>query len=130
MKLQLLKKIKSFYIVFSAVSFCILTLTNCKYNKADILYPTNTNPVGCASISATFNANVSPIIITKCAIAGCHNSIAAGGVILQNYAQIFDAKDRINERAIIEKTMPISSPLSASEINIIKCWLESGAPNN
>lgn len=124
-------KKNSYFIISTVICIvCLAAFSNCTYNKADELYPINNSPVGCASIAATFNANVLPIITSNCATINCHNTTAAGGVILQNYTQIFDVKDRINQRAIIEKTMPINAPLTNAEINIIKCWLDSGAPNN
>jgi uncharacterized membrane protein len=110
--------------------FCIFLFPGCYYDNADSLYPGSNQPVNCATVPAKFGADISPLITAKCATAGCHNTTAAGGIILQNYTQISAAKNRINVRAVVEKSMPSSGPLSITEINSIKCWIESGAPNN
>ncbi len=108
----------------------ILSIQSCYYDKEDLLYPGSNQPVNCSTVAAKFSANVLPLITSKCAIGGCHDATASGGRIFQNYSQISAAKDRINARAVVEKSMPASGPLSAAEVSILQCWIESGAPNN
>lgn len=110
--------------------FLTISFTGCYVDKEELLYPGSTLQVDCTTAAAKFIADIQPIILSKCAISGCHDSNAAGGVILQSYAQISAKKDRINVRAIIEKTMPASGSLSTAEMTKIKCWIDSGAPNN
>jgi uncharacterized membrane protein len=108
-----------------------ITTTGCYYDKEELLYSGRTTAVNCTTISAKFAVDVKPIISTKCATAGCHNAASsAGGSILETYAQISAQSARVNQRSVIEKTMPTSGPLSPAEIAIIKCWVESGALNN
>lgn len=116
--------------IFILMTATIMLVQGCYYDKEELLYPGSNAAVDCSTINAKFAANVQPLISTKCAISGCHDATASGGLIFQNYSQISSAKDRINTRAVVEKTMPVSGPLQPSEINIIKCWIESGAPNN
>jgi hypothetical protein len=104
-----------FILLFAATA----TMHSCYYDKEELLYPGTNTPVDCSTVNAKFAANVQPLISAKCATSGCHDATASGGLILQNYAQISGVKDRIN-----------AAPLQPSEINIIKCWIESGAPNN
>lgn len=108
----------------------VLSMQSCYYDKEDVLYPGSTSPANCATTAAKFSANVLPLITSKCAIGGCHDATASGGRIFQNYSQISAAKDRINVRAVVEKSMPSSGPLSTAEVNIIKCWIEGGGLNN
>ncbi|MBL0357793.1 MAG: hypothetical protein IPP72_13310 [Chitinophagaceae bacterium] len=108
----------------------MISATGCYYDKEALLYPGSNQVVDCATISAKFSTDVSPLIAGKCATSGCHDATASGGLIFQNYTQVSSAKDRINIRAVVEKSMPSAAPLQPSEINIIKCWIESGAPNN
>lgn len=115
---------------FFAAIMVIAAITGCYYDKEELLYPGSTAAVDCSTVQAKFGADVLPVISAKCATSGCHNGSASGGLVLQDYGQISGAKDRLNARALIEKTMPPSGPLQPSEINTIKCWLESGAPNN
>lgn len=124
MKIKL--TMKSFFLVVIAVS----AIQSCYYDKEELLYPGSNAAVDCATVNAKFGADVLPLITSKCATPGCHDATASGGVIFQNYAQINGVKDRINARAVVEKTMPAAAPLQPSEANIIKCWIESGAPNN
>jgi hypothetical protein len=37
---------------------------------------------------------------------------------------------RINERVILQKSMPPTGPLPPAEINQLKCWIAAGALNN
>jgi len=100
----------------------------CYYDKEEIIYPTASSD--CSTVNATFG-NVKSIMTSKCATAGCHNAAgAAGGTVLETYDQIKAKADRIRQRAIVERTMPPSAPLSTSEVAILKCWMSSGMPNN
>ena|SRR5687768_15736987 len=100
--------------------------TGCYYDKAELLYPGST--VDCSTVSATFT-NVKSIMANRC--NGCHNARdAAGGTVLETYDQVKAKADRINQRVIIEKTMPPGASLTAREIAILTCWISSGTPNN
>lgn len=106
----------------------LLMFGGCYYDKEELLYPSDT--IDCISVNATFTS-VKPIIAMKCATAACHNAAsAAGGTILETYDQVKAKADRINQRAIIDKTMPSDKPLNANEMAALKCWISSGAPNN
>jgi uncharacterized membrane protein len=105
-------------------------VSGCYYDKADLLYGTSA-PINCAATSAKFATDVNPIIQSKCATSGCHNSAsAAGNCVLVTYAQISAQSARINQRCVVEKTMPTGGPLPAAEMAILKCWIDSGSPNN
>lgn len=121
------KKIKT---GIPVVFLLIALVAGCTYNKEELLYPGSTGTVDCTTVSSSFKDDVKTIIDIKCATAGCHDATASGGFIFQNYTQINSAKDRIKAQAVVLKTMPQSGPLPTSEINILKCWIESGAPNN
>lgn len=108
----------------------IVLLTGCYRDKEELLYPGSTTPVDCSTVAAKFAADVQPIILSKCALPGCHDATASGGVILQNYTQVSAKKDRINVRVIIEKNMPPFGALLPGEIAKIKCWIDGGALNN
>ena len=106
----------------------LLIFVGCYYDKEELLYPSDT--IDCTAVNATFTS-VQPIIAMKCATAACHNAAsAAGGTVLETYDQIKAKANRINQRAIIDKTMPSDKPLHANEMAALKCWISSGAPNN
>ena len=116
--------------IFWLLLLPVFVTTGCYRDKEELLYPGSTQPVDCTTTPAKFSADVQPIILSKCAIPGCHDASASGGVIFQNYAQVSSKKDRINARAVIEKTMPASGALLPAEIAKIKCWIDGGALNN
>lgn len=108
-----------------------IAATGCYYDKEELLYSGRTTDVNCTTISAKFAADVKPLIAAKCATAGCHDAAgSAGGAILVTYAQISAMASRINQRSVVEKTMPTDGPLTAAEIGILKCWIDGGALNN
>lgn len=108
----------------------LMLAAGCYYDKEELLYPGSGQAVNCSTVSAKFSTDVLPLVTAKCAIPTCHNSSAAGGLVFQNYSQVSAAKDRINQRVVVEKSMPPTGALAASEISILQCWIESGAPNN
>lgn len=93
----------------------------------------NNNPpvtVDCNTISATFAANVNPLIQNSCAKAGCHNAGSANGPgALTTYAQISAAKISIRS-AVANGVMPKDATLSATQKATITCWIDAGAANN
>ncbi len=108
----------------------ILTAGGCYYDKAELLYGGGTT-TSCSNISAKFSTDITSIMKSKCATAGCHDAAgSAGGVVLETYLQISGKAARINQRCIVDKTMPTGGPLLPAELAILKCWIDSGAPNN
>jgi uncharacterized membrane protein len=112
------------------ITLIIITAGGCYYDKAELLYGGGTT-TSCSSISAKFGTDITPIMKNKCATGGCHDAAgSAGGVVLETYPQISGKADRINQRCIVDKTMPPGGPLLPAELAILKCWIDSGAPNN
>ena len=105
----------------------IITLNGCYYDNEEILYGTG---VDCTQVTAKYTIDVAPIIQSKCAYSGCHDAGAAGGVALTNYTQVFQNSARIRTSTVVNKTMPKTGSLTPTELAKIKCWLDSGAPNN
>jgi uncharacterized membrane protein len=105
-----------------------LTTIGCYYDKEEELYGLAT--IDCSTISVSFNADIKPMIMTKCAISGCHDAAASGGVTFSDHNSISNRAARIRQRAVVERTMPKVGFLTQDEINKLRCWIESGAPNN
>lgn len=114
----------SIILLFAAI------FSSCYADKEELLYPGSVTAVDCSTVSAKFAADVQPIIASKCATSGCHDASASGGVILQTHSQVSAKKDRVYARAVLEKSMPTSGALPPAEIAKLKCWIDSGAPNN
>lgn len=116
------------YVFFIAI--LLIPATGCYNDKEELLYP-GSGAVSCTGVSAKFSTEVKPIMQNKCATDGCHNgAAAAGGVILETHTQIAAKAVRINQRCVVEKTMPPIGPLLPAETAALKCWIASGAPNN
>jgi uncharacterized membrane protein len=112
----------------SIVSLSLFILVGCYYDKEDLLYPVT---VDCTTVNASYATDVSPLILSKCSYAGCHSAgSSAGGLVLESYTQVSNHAGHINQRCIIEKTMPPSIPLNTNEIAILTCWINAGTPNN
>jgi len=116
-------KISLLFVLF--ISFCAASA--CYYDNEVQLYGEG---VDCSQVTAKYSSDVSPIIQTKCAYAGCHDAGAAGGVNLSSYALIFQNASRIRTAVVVSKTMPKSGSITPTELAKIKCWLDSGAPDN
>ena len=116
------------WIIMSFITVMINTIAGCYYDKEELLYPGSR--VDCSTLSATYS-KVQPILAAKCNTSGCHNARdAAGNTVLETYDQVKAKAGRINQRAIIDKTMPPGGALSAGDIAILQCWIASGTPNN
>ena len=114
------------WLIVPIITVMNILMAGCYYDKAELLYPDSA--VDCSTVSATFT-KVQSIMTSKCNT--CHDARnAAGGTVLETYDQVKAKADRINQRAIIEKTMPPGTALSSSETAILKCWISSGTPNN
>jgi uncharacterized membrane protein len=121
---------KNIIAFISIISIAAVTISGCYYDKGDLLYHlAATND--CSTVNAKFSADVAPLMLSKCATSGCHDAgTAAGGTVLETYTQIATKAARIKQRCIVEKTMPSGTPLSATEIAALTCWISSGTPNN
>jgi uncharacterized membrane protein len=106
----------------------LTSLQGCYYDKEEELY--GLPNIDCSTIEAKFNADIKPLIQTKCAISGCHDASASGGIIFSDYASIQTRAARIRQRAVVERTMPKTGSLTQTEINKLRCWIEGGTPNN
>jgi hypothetical protein len=86
--------------------------------------------VDCSTVTnKAFAADISPIISTRCAIAGCHATSGNGPGALTTHTQIFAARSTIRS-AVSNGSMPQGSTLTSAQKNSIICWIDSGAPNN
>lgn len=106
--------------------FCIqcCAFYSCK-KKEDL------NNLDCSKINSGYSANIKPIIDGTCLASGCHQGGSANGDFT-SYAGVKAKVDNgsFDNRVIQQKNMPLSGSLSIDNLKKIKCWLNSGAPNN
>lgn len=102
-------------------------LAGCYYDKEELLYPGGST---CNGVDAKFSTKVFPLMQSRCAIAGCHDATSTNfGGPFTNYNQIKTKSIEIRS-AVLSGLMPQGSSLTADEIKLITCWVESGSPNN
>lgn len=105
----------------------------------------NTEGIPCDPDTSYFVNDVLPILISNCAISGCHDQEThEEGIILNTYANVM-ASDVVepgnaNDSEMIEKITdddlddrmppPPAPPLSSAELAILKEWINQGAKNN
>ncbi len=99
----------------------------------------------CDPDTVYFQSQVLPILISNCALSGCHNAAShQSGVILESYSSVMNTADVRAGRAensdlyevLIEDDaedrmpqLPVN-PLSNSQIDLIYTWIQQGALNN
>jgi len=105
----------------------LVVFNGCSYNKEQAIPNANT----CGSVPATFSSDIKVLIANNCALSGCHNlASASGGQVFENYTQVKNSIDRIRQRAIVERSMPATGPLNATDYDKLKCWIDRGAQND
>jgi len=114
-------------------------------DPVDTLDPGGTNGWPCSPDSAYFETQVLPLLISQCAMSGCHDAAShQDGVILTNYQQVMstgkikafnpggsDLYEAITETDS-DKRMPRppAAALTAEQKALIRRWIEQGAKNN
>lgn len=75
----------------------------------------------------SFDLVKSRVLAPRC--VACHNSASAkGGVILDNYDDVKANLGRIETAALVNQTMPPTGPLSDSSKELLRAWIDAGAP--
>lgn len=113
----------------------IITITQFSCSKSDSGSGPNPNPtptpIDCAGNNPGFNADVLPLVQTKCAInSDCHatGSTNSGGAFT-NYAEVSAKASKIKTQ-VSAGTMPKTGSITAAQKAILVCWVNNGALNN
>ncbi len=139
-----------------SLSIVVLTLamgvffTSCKHDPIHV----DPNPIdstgggnsgsNCDPDTVYFQQEVLPLIVSSCAMSGCHDAASAqDGVVLTSYTSIMNTGNvktgQPNNSELYEvlvendpdKIMPPPpASLTASQIQLIKTWIQQGAKNN
>ena len=101
------------------------------------------NPVDAGRPSPSFNADILPILTSRCAFAGCHVAGGPYGIDLRTYDAVIaggedddtviagDARESELVEQIVEGEMPPDGPpLPVAQIQLIIDWINEGAKNN
>jgi len=110
--------------------FAILwsTMTGCYYDKEEELYPF----ASCDTSAVTWSGTISPMLLTNCAISGCHVAGGTGPGDLTAYTNVKTAVDngRLRQEVVVRRTMPPSGSMSPCDREKIDTWIKNGAPEN
>jgi hypothetical protein len=96
--------------------------------------------VTCSPDTVYFKQKILPLIVSNCAMSGCHDAISKKeGVILTDYTNIM-REVRVSSptssslyRSLIatgESRMPPAGSLPTEQINLVLTWIKQGAKNN
>ncbi|HTE29451.1 MAG TPA: hypothetical protein VK666_03695 [Chryseolinea sp.] len=123
----------------SAVSTVILVVVIFALGEAcvDHTLPA-TDEFSCATFTeVSFDADIEPIINTKCAITGdggCHNGGNGPSLDWRVFSNFQDhasnVKDRVTRPASTAGHMPKIGTLTDDQIRLLVCWVEQGAQDN
>ena len=88
---------------------------------------TETNPDSCPD-QLTYEADIKAIINSNCNVTGCHDGVNTKRKPLTDYTGVRAVVNGIKARAVDQKSMPPGGPLSQTDIDRLRCWIEQGAP--
>lgn len=114
---------KKIILSFLSLLFILVVFQQCKKKDAD--------DVDCSKVNAKYNADIRPLVAARCNTTGCHTSGYTNGDFTF-YEGLKAAADNgtLANKVLDAKTMPPSGALSQDDRNKIKCWIDSGSPNN
>ena len=125
-----MKKQHSFAILFFLAAIPFLFLPSC---SSDSLEDLQGSIDSCAHDTISFTSKVMPMLQTNCgASAGsCHGSSSSRQYFI-DYTTVKAKIDdgRIEDRALIQKDMPPSSPMSDCDQDLLRKWIDNGALDN
>lgn len=108
----------------------VTTIIACTYDQAEA-------PITCEEkTNINFTEEIVPILTTYCYFSGasqsCHATNGTAPTDFTTYQGVFNSKDRIKDRTIINKNMPPSYSdgpieLEECELKILQTWLDEGA---
>jgi len=104
------------YVMAGAV--LLLSFSSC---TNDAVVPASTTE--CASLAASFKTDIQPVLVSKC--GSCHSNYTAYSGVSR-----IVSNGQFQREVITTRNMPPSGSLSSSQLQLMSCWLNSGAPNN
>lgn len=85
----------------------------------------------CGAVSASYSRDIKPLIEANCLNSGCHTTRSSNGDFTEYKGLKGKANNgSLNKRVLETKDMPPGATLSLSDRKKIKCWLNTGAPEN
>ena len=140
-----LKKILFISFVSGAVILCFFSCRHQPLATSDGGNTGGVTPVACSADTAYFRQQVLPILLSNCAVSGCHDATShQASVLMTDYASIISTGDVKAGRPADSKLWkmitetdparrmpkPPRSPLTQAQKDLISKWITQGARNN
>lgn len=142
--------IKNIFPASALLFLFVLIFYSCKHEPEALPVPSEPSDTLAAGIpcnpdTAYFVNDVLPILISGCAMSGCHDAASASdGVVLTSYASVMNTADirpgnpgdsdlyeRITDDDLDDRMPPPPmAALSPEQIQTIRLWIAQGAKNN
>jgi len=108
---------------FAALGCITLIFFSCQKGETPI------GTVDCSTV--TYSGTISPLVATYCGGSGCHGANGHNGpMVTYNNLKAYVDNGAFKREVLTRQTMPEGGSLSSSQLGQIKCWLDSGAPDN
>lgn len=80
--------------------------------------------------NVTYTNFVGGLLQSRC--SQCHTGSGEGVVLwtFSGYSSVVSNIDRINNAVVVTRIMPQDAPLSAQQLQLLKAWIDKGAPQN
>lgn len=103
-----------------------LLMVGCYYDIEEELYP---EPCPIPE-SPTYSEHIEPLVLAKCATAGCHVTGGGGPGDFTTYDGIegYISGGEFEVETVIDRSMPPSGALPNCEIQLIEAWIAAGTP--
>lgn len=118
-------------VFFIVTGFVLLLLSGCYYDKEDLLYGGN-----CDTTNTKYSTTITSML-NNYGCLGCHvGGNPGGGINLENYPGVKAVADNGKLYGAISHAsgfipMPDgAAKISSCDLNKVKAWIDSGAPNN
>lgn len=85
--------------------------------------------VDCSTV--TYSGTIQPLIEMNCSAPSCHGAGSDRGDYTTYDLFLPNVQNgKVEKRVIQDQDMPVSGPLSSTELGQLQCWIDAGAPDN
>jgi len=122
------------------ITLIIIALLRCTSDKTPLIDVS----AQCNDVDANYDLNIKPIIDNSCALGGCHVNGGDGPGVYVNYSNLVPFfEDGSFERTVIDQkddpnigmppdysTNGAPKDLTEAQLELVKCWINKGYPEN
>ena len=75
----------------------------------------------------SWSTDIRPIVVSSCALSGCHNGVSRPDLRLYEKAKFY--ANQMKELTL-DRSMPFEGSITQEQIDLIGCWVDEGAKEN